>query len=132
MTERYTALVRGHECWFDADAGWWRFVDTGDLMGDPNWEGPPWTDGFFHVGEHPIRFPDPYPPYRGCISCGAMPTAAGHDACLGALPDVVSACCGHGGASKPYQFTKRDVARRARWLAMFGIGRDWQRGRAPA
>ena len=25
-----------------------------------------------------------------------MPTEDGHDACLGALPGVIAACCGHG------------------------------------
>jgi hypothetical protein len=33
---------------------------------------------------------------RPCIRCGKMPTKEGHDACLGFLPEVKSACCGHG------------------------------------
>ena len=33
---------------------------------------------------------------RPCPRCGEMPTEEGHDACLGTLPGVVNACCGHG------------------------------------
>jgi hypothetical protein len=33
---------------------------------------------------------------RPCVLCGEMPTSEGHDACLGTLPSVTSACCGHG------------------------------------
>jgi hypothetical protein len=31
-----------------------------------------------------------------CVRCGKMPTEDGHDQCLGTLPGVVAACCGHG------------------------------------
>lgn len=33
---------------------------------------------------------------RPCPRCGRMPTKEGYDACLGYIPGVVSACCGHG------------------------------------
>ena len=33
---------------------------------------------------------------RPCVRCGQMPTEEGHDACLGHLNGVSSACCGHG------------------------------------
>ncbi len=33
---------------------------------------------------------------RACPRCARRPTAQGHDACLGHLPGVRSACCGHG------------------------------------
>jgi len=33
---------------------------------------------------------------RPCIRCGRMPTEEGYDACLGKLPNVKFACCGHG------------------------------------
>jgi hypothetical protein len=33
---------------------------------------------------------------RPCIRCGKMPTPEGFDACLGYIPGVKSACCGHG------------------------------------
>jgi len=38
---------------------------------------------------------------RPCKRCGCDPTFEGHDACLGTIPDVKSACCGHG-VEKPY------------------------------
>ncbi len=31
-----------------------------------------------------------------CKRCGKLPTPEGYDACLGYLPGVASACCGHG------------------------------------
>ena len=33
---------------------------------------------------------------RPCVRCGEMPTKEGYDACLGFIPEVTSACCGHG------------------------------------
>lgn len=33
---------------------------------------------------------------RPCPQCGVVPTTEGHDACLGHIPGVYSACCGHG------------------------------------
>lgn len=33
---------------------------------------------------------------RPCGHCGKGKTKEGHDSCLGTLPDVVNACCGHG------------------------------------
>ena len=34
--------------------------------------------------------------YQPCPKCGQLPTDEGHDACLGELPGVKFACCGHG------------------------------------
>ena len=31
-----------------------------------------------------------------CKRCSEMPTKEGHDACLGHIDGVISACCGHG------------------------------------
>lgn len=43
---------------------------------------------------------------RSCGHCGRPPTPEGHDGCLGTLPGVMNACCGHGGTSEAYvQFT---------------------------
>jgi hypothetical protein len=44
---------------------------------------------------------------KPCKRCGKLATKEGHDACLGNLPFVKAACCGHGvkdafGLSKPY------------------------------
>lgn len=38
---------------------------------------------------------------RACKRCGKYPTAEGHDHCLGTLPGVSAACCGHG-TGQPY------------------------------
>lgn len=39
---------------------------------------------------------------RPCGQCGQPSTAEGHDACLGALPGVMNACCGHGDVVDAY------------------------------
>ena len=39
---------------------------------------------------------------RACIRCGRFPTPEGFDACLGYIPGVKSACCGHG-VSEPIE-----------------------------
>lgn len=39
---------------------------------------------------------------RACGHCGEHSTPEGHDACLGTLPGVTNACCGHGHASEAY------------------------------
>lgn len=33
---------------------------------------------------------------RGCGYCGKADSPEGHDACLGTLPLLMNACCGHG------------------------------------
>lgn len=38
---------------------------------------------------------------RPCQRCGCKPTPEGHDACLGTISHVKSACCGHG-VEEPY------------------------------
>jgi hypothetical protein len=45
---------------------------------------------------------DPISVERPCKRCGRMPTSEGYDACLGYIPGVVSACCGHG-KEDPFQ-----------------------------
>lgn len=45
---------------------------------------------------------------RPCKRCGKMCTEEGHDACLGTIPGVVSACCGHG-VEDPYVVTEGGV-----------------------
>ena len=41
-------------------------------------------------------------PNRACGFCGIANTVAGHDGCLGTLPGVVNACCGHGNPHEAY------------------------------
>ena len=65
--------VRGHVVEYDTGIGWWRFRDTGTVL--PN---PADLD------------------MRPCVLCHRRRTFGGHDACLGHLPGVTAACCGHG------------------------------------
>ncbi len=37
-----------------------------------------------------------------CAKCKKGPTKEGHDGCLGTLPGVMNACCGHGNDSQAY------------------------------
>lgn len=48
----------------------WRYLDTGELVSES--------------------------PKRACAACNQFETADGMDPCLGKLPGVWSACCGHG------------------------------------
>lgn len=48
----------------------------------------------------------PTSPERPCPRCGQPPTPEGHDACLGTIPGVSAACCGHG-VTEPYQMETR-------------------------
>ena len=38
----------------------------------------------------------PLDEHRPCRRCERPPTKDGHDACLGEIPGITSACCGHG------------------------------------
>ena len=64
-------------------------------------------------------------PQRDCGRCGRPATPEGHDGCLGTLPGVANACCGHGQDADAYiQFddgrTIRGIA--ARRLAQETLG----------
>lgn len=39
---------------------------------------------------------------RPCGYCGEYNTPEGHDGCLGTLPGVMNACCGHGQTNEAY------------------------------
>lgn len=39
-------------------------------------------------------------PSRACGHCGRENDEAGHDGCIGFVPGVVSACCGHGASTR--------------------------------
>lgn len=44
---------------------------------------------------------------KPCGHCGKGYTKEGHDGCIGALPNVMNACCGHGVEAEAYvQFSK--------------------------
>lgn len=68
------AFSRGHII-YATNIHAWKYADTDELY-DPNNE-------------------------RPCIRCGRRATAEGHDACLGTIPGVTNACCGHG-VQDPY------------------------------
>jgi len=47
--------------------------------------------------------------FTHCNHCNLDPTKEGHDACLGTLPNVMNACCGHGDVNLAYvQFNHKD------------------------
>lgn len=49
---------------------------------------------------------------RPCGHCGKHNTKEGHDACLGTLPGVMNACCGHGSRNESYiQFENGTILR---------------------
>ena len=63
-----TGFVRGHEVYWDDGIKKWKYIDTNKLVDKK----------------------------RPCKSCGHLPTKDGYDFCLGYIPNVKSACCGHG------------------------------------
>jgi len=65
-----TAHDRGHPIYWDGAD--WRYSDTGRIINHK----------------------------RPCVRCGRPPTPEGYDACLGFIPGVSSACCGHGVAER--------------------------------
>lgn len=69
-----TGFNRGHAMQWDEIASCWRYADTGEQVLED----------------------------RSCVKCGEMPTPEGYDSCLGYIPGVSSACCGHG-VEAPYQ-----------------------------
>ena len=62
------AYTRGHKVIYDEFRDDWYYADTFQKVDDK----------------------------RPCPKCGLLPTPKGYDACLGHLPGVRSACCGHG------------------------------------
>jgi len=74
-----TCHIRGHLA-FSEDGETWLYKDTGKPIADD----------------------------RACPRCSKMPTPEGCDACLGYIPGVEAACCGHG-VAKPYFIYKDDT-----------------------
>lgn len=59
---------------------------------------------------------------RTCGYCDKHYTKEGHDGCLGTLPNVMNACCGHGRKEDAYvQFNKEQIFRGARALFYFNL-----------
>lgn len=72
-----TARARGHFIRWDDVYELWRYVNDDSVVYSIE-------NGFRDI--------------RPCAHCGIAPDrqGKGHDPCIGHLPDVVSACCGHG------------------------------------
>jgi len=54
------------------------------------------TIGKWHFADTGEEFETGHIPERPCAHCGKMALPGGEDACLGHLPGVSAACCGHG------------------------------------
>ncbi len=81
------STLRGHTIVWDETLGTWFFLDTGEPT----------------VETHKTR---------PCGCCGLQGTPEGHDACLGTLPGVINACCGHGDPGAAYvQFLEAPILR---------------------
>lgn len=63
-----TSHHRGHPTYYDEQTETWRYQDTDE----------------------------PTSIERPCKRCGRLPTPEGHDACIGHVNGLSSACCGHG------------------------------------
>jgi len=68
-----TSFYRGHKITHNPDG--WEYIDTGEK-----------TEGSD----------------RKCGNCNGESRKDGHDACVGELPDVMNACCGHGNDEEAY------------------------------
>ena len=66
MTESY---IRGHKIIYSRILKKWVYADNMKSIGEDE---------------------------RACTRCGKSQTINGHDACLGNIPKVIHACCGHG------------------------------------
>ena len=66
-----TSYTNGNLIYYDVVTGLHRYAADDELVDDNN--------------------------IRPCPTCGKRPLESGDDACLGHLPGVVNACCGHGG-----------------------------------
>jgi len=87
-------MFRGYEIEQKDDV--WYFVDTGEPVAT-TWQA------------------------RPCGHCGLFNTAEGHDGCIGTLPDVMNACCGHGAIDEAYvQYNDGSIARGAEAVNTFG------------
>lgn len=70
------------------------------------WSGNEWR--FAHTNEPTVQTWKDLP----CGHCGLHATTEGHDGCLGELPGVKNACCGHGSQTDAYiQFPDGSIER---------------------
>lgn len=58
---------------------------------------------------------------RPCRRCGKKCTSQGYDACLGYLPNVINACCGHGDDRQAYVILENGKRLSlTRWREIYG------------
>lgn len=62
------------------------------------WVAEPHQHWVYELDNMPIKLD----PARPCGKCGIPDTPEGHDGCLGNLPGVINACCGHGEDDSAY------------------------------
>lgn len=86
--EAIEGYIHAQKPWFDHMPAWWRGHAIEERGG--KWV---YADTGTAVAEEPAR---------PCGSCGLPNRTDGHDACLGELPGVMNACCGHGQVSDAY------------------------------
>lgn len=88
-------------------------IESNHLRGWPiYWDGKCWR-----YNDNHIKTVDSV---RPCGACGKIRTPVGHDGCLGTLPGVSNACCGHGHEREAYiQFEDGTEARGVDALHVF-------------
>lgn len=63
---------------------------------------------------------------RACGHCGEMNTPEGHDACLGTLPGIMNACCGHGDVRETYlQYWNGNLVRGSAAIELINELKEW-------
>lgn len=92
---------------------------------------------FDDTEENPWRYADNDEVYnndgqheRPCKRCGKMPTEEGHDACLGNIPGVVAACCGHG-IEDPYVLTEGGIVSEIPGMYTKKFSSQWYENHTP-
>jgi len=94
---------RGHPIAYDAASRTWKYADTGEVT------------------------PRDRGAERPCVKCGLTAEPGGPDPCLGWLPGVASACCGHG-VGDAYRMAAPSKARVRRERLREVISHGWDRG----
>ena len=69
------------------------------------------SENWYYCNDSSPVFNNPRP----CPKCGKLPTTEGYDACLGYIPNVKYACCGHG---KP---TRYIICKETEWTLIIAL-----------
>lgn len=75
-----------------------------------------WVDGRWIYADNNTEIPENGGEIRPCVRCGAIFPLNEVDPCLGVLPGVDNACCGHGIQSQAYvRFTNgKEISNQAK------------------